>query len=65
MGRCHDVVGSAEGNTGILLEEDMFFPEECKAVVWDGWKVCGMNAANGMVKGKGDEADVDGVASRP
>ena len=65
VGRCHDGVGSMEGNTGVLLKEGVFFPEEGKEIVWDGWKVGGMDAANGMVRGKGNEADVDGVSSCP
>ncbi len=65
LGRCHDGIGSAEGKAGILLEEDVFFPEEGEAVVQDGWKVGGMDAADGIVKEKDNEADVDGVVSCP
>ncbi len=56
--RCHDGIGGAEGNEGVSLEEDVFYPKECKSVVQDGWRVGGMDAADGMVKGKGNEADV-------
>ncbi len=42
-----------------------FSQKEGKAVVWDGWKVGGMDAADGVVKGKGDEADGDKVAGCP
>ncbi len=37
VGRCHDGVSCAEGNTSVSLEEDIFFPEENKAVIWDWW----------------------------
>ncbi len=37
VGRCQDGVGSAEGDPGIPLEEDAFFPEGGKVIIWDGW----------------------------
>ncbi len=42
-----------------------FSQKEGKAVVWDGWKVGGMDSADGVVKGKGDEADGDKVTGCP
>ena len=42
-----------------MIEEDIFFPEEGKAVIWDGWEVGRVDAADGMVKGKGNKATVD------
>ncbi len=63
--RYHDGVNGTGGNAGVLLEDDIFFPEEGKAVVQDGWKVGGKDAADGVVKGKGNEADVNGFVGCP
>ncbi len=60
VGRCHDGVGGVEGNAGVSLEEGIFFPKEGKAVFWDGWKIGGVDGVDGMVKGMGNEADVNG-----
>ncbi len=57
----HDGVGSAEGNAGFPLNENIFFPEEGKVVIRDGWEVGRMDATDDVVEGKGNEADVSWV----
>ncbi len=63
MGSCHDGAGGAEGGTGVMLEVDVVIPEEGKAVVQDGWLVCGIEAGVGMVEGYGCVAHINGVTS--
>ncbi len=37
LGMCHDGVSGAKGSACIPLEEEVFFPEEGKEVIQDGW----------------------------
>lgn len=49
---CHDDVGGPKSNANRPVDKDIFFPEEGKGCIWEGWELGGRARSTAWLKAK-------------